>query len=278
MAIQDKFAVGPVTLVQLVGLAASPRIPSVRTDGAARAADSHPTSAAAGLGGDAQEPVAAIVSSYFALKVAPTLGVSADPLRAHISVEAGLDRPDPGSATKVAPSIDPSTFHHISTDTAIPDPLTAPAAGAGTAPNDPSPGATSAVLLASDGSTSASDSASVASDPSAHGTGAKVDGEAVVDYYVFDGEKTFGDDQILDFTLAASDAYIAAAVAQEHADGGDSFDVATYLQDFALGDAGTVEMIGLVGDHSPALLPASDAAHLAEPLHLASGSDTIPVI
>jgi hypothetical protein len=278
MAIQDKFAVGPVTLVQLVGLAASPRIPSVRTDGAVRAADSHPTSAAAGLGGDAQEPVATIVSSYFALKVAPTLGLSADSLRAHISVEAGLDRPDPSSAANAAPSIDPSTFHHISTDTGTPAPLTGPSDVTGTTPEDPSPGAKSAVSLASDGRSGATDSTAAASDATSHEAGIKADGEAVADHYVFDGQKTFGDDQILDFTLAANDDHIAAAATREQVGGGDTFDIATYLLDFVLGDAGTGEMIGLVGDHSPPLLPASDAVHLAEPVHLASGSDTIPVI
>ncbi len=55
---QDKYNIGPVTIVQLVGLSAKPRIASVQTDVAARAADPIPMSAAAGFGDDVSRPVA----------------------------------------------------------------------------------------------------------------------------------------------------------------------------------------------------------------------------
>lgn len=76
---QDRFAVGPVTFVQLVGLAASPRIPLARADGAAFAADHPPPSAAAGLGGYPNPFVADITLPVFGSKSTP-LGSYAIPV------------------------------------------------------------------------------------------------------------------------------------------------------------------------------------------------------
>jgi hypothetical protein len=113
MTMQDKYAIGPVTLVKLVGLASSPRITSANADGAVRAADHPPPSAAAGLGGKQQQPVVDIASSYFSLKTTQSLGLSADPLRGHISFEPGVDRPVAGDGAP-AQQFDPSVFDNLS--------------------------------------------------------------------------------------------------------------------------------------------------------------------
>ena len=50
---QDKFAIGPVTIVQLVGLNTKPRIASAQVDAAVRAADPLPPTTLAAAGADA---------------------------------------------------------------------------------------------------------------------------------------------------------------------------------------------------------------------------------
>jgi hypothetical protein len=240
VALQDKFAVGPVTLVQLVGLASSPRIPSVHTDGAVRAADPA-LAATAGLGGRPQEPVSDVVSSYFALKAAAPLGLSADPLRAHSAFDAGVDRPDPNDAP--APKFDTSTLHHVSTDSGIMGATTddgrvtipAVADSPGTAP-----GATSDGSLA----------------PRA----------------VFDGSVEFGDDQILNFSEAAQESSVAtpASIAT-----GSDADVALVVA-FSAEGHDSFDTVDLSGEYSgpPSV---SDVDHIIDPAHLISGSDAVPL-
>ena len=66
---QDKFVIGPVSIVQLVGLTAKPRIASAQVDAAVRAADvSPPVSAHVGIVQDMQDNVAEISVSYFDIK------------------------------------------------------------------------------------------------------------------------------------------------------------------------------------------------------------------
>lgn len=174
---QDKYTIGPVTLVQLVGLTAKPRIASAQADGAVRAADPSPPSAAVGLGDELSQPVAELASSYLDLRAAPALGVSADPAGGQISLESGVDRPIV-DASAPAPAIDPSTFEQFLPDNNQPD----PAAGrrdAVTPPGGDSP-------------------------TEADGTDDELPvtpgGDSELGY-IFDGVESFGDDEILDFTI-----------------------------------------------------------------------------
>jgi hypothetical protein len=241
VALQDKFAVGPVTLVQLVGLASSPRIPSFHTDGAARAANA-PIAAAAGLGGRPQEPASDVVSSYFALKAATPLGLAADPLRAHSAFDAGVDRPDPNDAP--APKFDSSTLHHVSTNTGI--------AGA------------------------ASDDGGVATPAIADLTGTppsmSSDGVPTA-RAVFDGSTEFGDDQILDFSHAANSSSVAIPASGATGNDADAALVAA----FAAEEYGSIDMVDLSGGHSvpPSV---SDVDHFSDQTHLFSGSDAVSLI
>ena len=90
---QDKYTIGSVTIVQLVGLQAKPKIASAQSDGAVRAADPVPPSAAAGFGNDLSLPIDEIAASSYNLKAAPSLGLVPSPLGARIALEAGADRP-----------------------------------------------------------------------------------------------------------------------------------------------------------------------------------------
>ncbi len=118
---QDKYNIGQVTIVQLVGLNAKPKIASVAIDAAARAADIIPTSAAAGLGDDLTRPPAYLETSFQATTAAPQLGVSADPARSYMSSEGGVDRPAV-DAKAPASTIDPSEFDNNLPDKSLPDP------------------------------------------------------------------------------------------------------------------------------------------------------------
>ncbi len=178
----DKFTIGPVTIVQLVGLNAKPRIPSAQADGAVRAADPIPLSAAAGLGEGLSQPIAEIEASSFAVRAAPILGLSADPVRAQISLESGADRPVV-DANAPAPAIDPSAF-----DLLLPDNgLTAPIIGG----RDTQP-------LTDDGQDDTGVDGPALPDTPA--TGSLPDAVSELGY-IFDGVESFGDDQILDFTI-----------------------------------------------------------------------------
>lgn len=179
---QDKFSIGPVTIVQLVGIAAKPRIASAQADGAARAADPIPPSAAAGLGDDLTQPISEIASSYLNLKASAALGVSADPVRGQLSMESGVDRPVVDASAPVSAN-DPSTFEESPSDDFLPNP--------GLGGRDAAPPTNDdAGAIIPDGNVS---------DPA-------VPADETVDLgYVFDGVDSFGDDEILDFTIVITD-------------------------------------------------------------------------
>jgi hypothetical protein len=174
---QDKFTIGPVTLVQLVGLTAKPRIASAQADGAVRAADPSPPSAAAGLGDELSQPIAELASSYLDIRAAPALGVSADPAGGQISFESGVDRPVV-DASAPAPAIGPSTFEQFLPDNSQPDPATG-RRDAATPPGGDSP---------------------ADADVTDEKLPATPDGDSELGY-IFDGAEAFGDDEILDFTI-----------------------------------------------------------------------------
>jgi hypothetical protein len=109
---QDKISIGPVTLVQLVGLSAKPRIASVQADGAVRPADAPPSSAVAGLGDGLSQVVNEIAGSFLNLKQVQSLNLVAENGGARIALEAGVDRPI-ADASAPASAVDPSTFDKL---------------------------------------------------------------------------------------------------------------------------------------------------------------------
>lgn len=122
---QDKFVIGPVNIVQIVGLTAKPKIASSQFDAAVRAADLSPPSAAAGFDSEVQPAVRDLQSQFFEAKTAATLGASAAGRGAHGGLESGVDRPVTEGAAQ-PPKIDPSEIDN------------APPASA---PSSPQPGA-----------------------------------------------------------------------------------------------------------------------------------------
>lgn len=170
---QDRFSIGPVTIVQLVGLTAKPRIASAQADGAARAADATPPSAAAGLGDNLTQPLANSEPSYLNLKPAPALSLTADPVGSHISLEAGVDRPVV-DANALTPPIGPSA-----SDNFLP----------GNNPVNPSTQVRGEVP-----------SADAPQDAAPLGVEASMVDSAVTGH-TFDGVDGFGDDKIIDFDV-----------------------------------------------------------------------------
>ena len=227
---QDKFAIGPVTFVQLVGLEAKARIPSAKADGAVRAADHPPTSAAAGLGGKAQQPVADIESTYFSIKAPASLGLSADPLRAHSSLESGVDRAVP-EASPVVPKFDVPTVDKAD-------------------PNTPPTNSRADLPLGEPGSHNG-DVIPVISKPDSSSTPV-----------VFDGEKAFGDDVVIDFS-ATPDATMP-----------DISNAVLEMPDMAI-------VTGLdadIGESGGSVIVIYNSYHEPLPLTHPSTTDAIPVI
>lgn len=246
---QDKYNIGPVTIVQLVGLSAKPRIASVQTDVAARAADPIPMSAAAGFGENVSQPVADLDISFQTVKAAPALGLSADPARGHISIEAGVDRPVVDANAPVS-TIDPSTFDKTPPGGSLPDPSIGPR-DESTLPDKTPP-----------------------SGPNAMGDiPAEADVTALPMAAVFDGMEAFGDDHILDFSIAPDvgelivDASTSAIAESEDA---------MALAMSAIVDWADLSIIDSAGDMSPALQLTND--DLAALVHQPSAADAIPVL
>lgn len=108
---QDRFAIGPVTIVQLVGLTTKPRIVSAQVDTAVRAADSlPPPSAGAGFGadmGDLVDTVQGIESSYFNLKTPASISLTAPVSGGAISFDAAVDRAVSSDSGQGAPQFVP---------------------------------------------------------------------------------------------------------------------------------------------------------------------------
>lgn len=246
---QDKYNIGPVTIVQLVGLSAKPRIASVQTDVAARAADPIPMSAAAGFGDDVSQPVADLNISFQTVKAAPALGLSADPARGHISIEAGVDRPVVDANAPVS-TIDPSTFDKTPPDGSLPDPSIGPR-NENRLPDGTPP-----------------------SGPNAMGDiPAEADVTALPMGAVFDGMEAFGDDHILDFSIAPDvgelivDASTSAIAENEDA---------LALAMSAIIDWDDLSIIDGAGDISPDPQLLND--DLAALVHHPSATDAIPFL
>lgn len=246
---QDKYNIGPVTIVQLVGLSAKPRIASVQTDAAARAADPIPISAAAGFGEDVSQPVADIVASVQSVKATQALGISADAPRGQISLEAGVDRPVVDANAPVS-TIDPSTFDKMPVDGSLTDPSIGTRSDALLPDGTPSNGPNSMGDI--------QDDFNVAELP----MGA-----------VFDGIETFGDDQIMDFSVAIDigesqlDATTTATANGE---------IAMELALSVMVDWGEFAIIDCAGGISPEPQLMND--DFVAPVHQLSATDAIPVL
>lgn len=246
---QDKYNIGPVTIVQLVGLSAKPKIASVQTDAAARAADPIPISAAAGFSEDVSQPIADLVSSFQSVKALPALGISADAVRGHISLEAGVDRPVVDANAPVS-TIDPSTFEDAPVDRSLPDPSIGPRGEAILPDEAPSFGPDSMRDTPED------------EDITELPMGA-----------VFDGVETFGDDQILDFSVALDVGESKLdATGSTLAEG----ENAMALQMSVFGDWGEFAIIHFAGGIS--LEPQLMAEDFIAPVHQLSAADAIPVL
>lgn len=246
---QDKYNIGPVTIVQLVGLSAKPRIASVQTDVAARAADPIPMSAAAGFGDDVSQPVADLHISFQTVKAAPALGLSADPARGYISIEAGVDRPVVDANAPVS-TIDPSTFDKTPPDGSLPDPSIGPR-DENRLPDGTPPSVPDAMV----------------------DIPAEADVTALPMGAVFDGIEAFGDDQILDFSIAPDVGELivdasTSAIAEN--------DDALALAMSAIIDWNDLSIIDGVGDISPDPQLLND--DLTAMVHHPSATDAIPVL
>jgi hypothetical protein len=271
---QDKFAIGPVSIVQLVGLTSKPRIASAQVDAAVRAADlSLPVSAHVGIVQDLQDNVGEVSVSYFDIKAPQMLSLTAAPMHASIAFEAGVDRAVADSGGP--PSGLPQSFfdglsHNIDLASLLaalrggttPASVPHPASGGETAPAD-------VPTLPNAGSTP--DSSTVA-------LGDTVAGTDIVDSgFIFDGAESFGDDKILNFETYYKDAGLFAA--ESHFAAGDVHaEIAIEMQDFFAADLGSFYYIlDVAGGLSPE--PTRfDAQEFVAPQHQIAANDGIPPI
>jgi hypothetical protein len=247
---QDKFSIGPVNIVQLVGLTAKPRIASAQGDAAVRAADAVPPSAAAGLGDDLSQPVAEVAASYLNIKAAPVLGLSADPAGSHIALEAGVDRPIV-DASASAPAIGPSA-----SDNFLPS-------------NDPVDRSDQERSEAAQPGSGAAAAPGIA-DSATPGTPTDIP----VAKYVFDGVDSFGDDQILDFTVGVSDTLFRLDALPEPFIVSTEFDAMLLVSITADLDVFSIFQFSENPPYSPPLTKADLIAIDPQP----SATDAIPVI
>lgn len=257
---QDKYTIGSVTIVQLVGLQAKPKIASAQSDGAVRAADPVPPSAAAGFGNDFSLPIDEIAVSSNNLKAAPSLGLVTNPLGARIALEAGADRPV-ADANAPAPAIDPSAFDLLLQKLGLTLPPIADGATASTAitsPNAPAPSISDVDHPASnDGITPSNPSFADLSD----------------DAVIFDGAVLFGDDQILNFEIEINNVEFS-----QQATGSNMLSSAddTMLSSYNMDGWGEFAIIDCAGGISPE--PQLMNNDFDAPMHQISATDAVPLI
>jgi hypothetical protein len=270
---QDKFAIGPVSIVQLVGLTSKPRIASAQVDVAVRAADvSLPVSAHVGIVQDLQNNVGETTVSYFDIKAPQMLSLTAAPMHASISFEAGVDRAvaDSGGPHSGLPQ---SFFDGLSQNTDLASLLATLRGGAVpvSVPLPPSGGETTpADVPTLPNAGSVPDSSTVA----------PVDTIAVTDTadsgFIFDGAESFGDDKILNFETYYKDAGLFAA--EPHFATGDVHaDMVIEMHDFFAADLSMFDFADSSG--IPSLeLPRFSTHVLEVPQHPDASIDAIPPI
>jgi hypothetical protein len=256
MGMQDKYTIGPVTIVQLVGLQAKPKITSVQADGAVRAADLVPSSAAVGLGNDLSMPIDEIIASSHNLKTAPSLGLVTSPPGARIALEAGADRPVV-DADAPAPAIDLSAFDLLLQKLG----LTLPSTTDRATPSTIVPTITDTDRLASaDGITTSTPKLAGLLD------------DAVIFDAPFDGAVLFGDDQILDFTINIDNAEFSQDImGSNNSSSADD----TIISSYSIDDWGGFAIIDCAGCISPE--PQMMNNDFEAPVHQLSATDAFPL-
>lgn len=292
---QDKFAIGPVTIVQLVGLNTKPRIASAQPDAAVRAADPLPptTLAAAGIGSDLASKVGEVVPDHFSIKAPPMLTLTAPDMRAHIAFEGAVDRPAGGES---GPSPQFKLFDGLPSNIDLAALIATLRNGgtAGTSPTVPSPvpvpspDAPSTTTPAPDKIAPVVDPvAPTAPDapPAAIGdTPATADllplpdpGIAADGGVIFDGAMSFGDDMILDFEAYYAETGLASAPASAEAMGAAEAELLMDMQDIAPVDLGGYYIVDVAGLLSPE--PHNLSPHnFTAPQHQLSAHDGIIAI
>lgn len=266
---QDKFAIGPVTIVQLVGLNTKPRIASAQVDAAVRAADPLPptTLAAAGIGSELASKVSELVPEHFSIKAPPMLTLTAPQMHASIAFEAGVDRPvasggDSNPQFKLFDGL-PSNIDlaaliaslrnggsaGTSPTTSPPAPVPPPDAPttATPAPDKIAPVVDPVAPTAPD----APPAAAADAPPTADLLPLPDPGTAADGGVIFDGAMSFGDDMILDFEAYYAETGLASAPASAEAMGAAEAQLLMDMQDIAAVDLGGYYIIDVAGLLSP---------------------------
>lgn len=253
---QDKFAIGPVTIVQLVGLNSKPRIASAQVDAAVRAADPLPptTLAAAGIGSEIDAKIGETIVSSFNIKSPPMVTLIAPDMQGAIAFDGAVDRPVGNEGDGSPPfkffdnlpsNIDIAaliaTLRDGGSSSAPPPPPAADAPDKIVPINDPvtanpvadstPPSATVAVPVAPDADTAETEPVD---------TGA-----------VFDGAMSFGDDMILDFEAYYDATGVAAISSAVEAAGSAEAQLMVDIVDVVALDTGGYYMIDVAGLLSP---------------------------
>ena len=255
---QDKFAIGPVTIVQLVGLNTKPRIASAQVDAAVRAADPLPptTLAAAGIGSEIEVKIGDTVVTPFNIKAPPMLSLTAPDMHSAIAFEGAVDRPvsNEGDASpqfnfpdSLPSNIDIAAL--IATlrnggSPSAPAPSTPPVAEAPdkiVPINDPVP-TNSVADVAPPMVSDAAPVVPIASD---------VEGESIDLDAIFDGASAFGDDMILDFEAYYAEAGVGALPPSAEAVGAAEAQVLLDQHDIFTVDLGGYYIIDAAGLLSP---------------------------
>jgi hypothetical protein len=269
----DKFAIGPVTIVQLVGLTSKPRIASAPVDAAVRAADvSPPVSAHVGIVQDLQDNVGEVSVSYFDIKAPQMLSLTAAPMQANISFEAGVDRAVADSSGPHS-GLPQSFFDGLSNNTDLASLLATLRGGAApvSVPVPPSGGDTAPVvapMLPNAGSVP--DSSTVAPGDAVAGT------DSAGSDFIFDGAESFGDDKILNFEAYYKDAGLYAA--EPHFSAGEvNAEMVIEMQEFFAADLGSFYIVDAAGGLSSE--PTRfDMLEFVAPQHQVAANDSIPPI
>jgi len=267
---QDKFAIGPVTIVQLVGLNTKPRIASAQPDAAVRAADPLPptTLAAAGIGSELSAKVGEVTPDHFSIKAPPMLTLTAPDMQAHIAFEGAVDRPvssegDSNPQFKLFDGL-PSNIDLaalIATlrnggsagsgpTTPSPAPLPEPQPGVTPAPDKIAPivdpAAPSPSPPSPDGDAPVSAEPQPPADPLLSADGADGDGGVT-----FDGALSFSDDMILDFEAYYAENGLVEASAGAEATGAIEVQMLMDMQDVVPADLGGYYIVDVAGLLSP---------------------------
>jgi hypothetical protein len=286
---QDKFAIGPVTIVQLVGLNSKPRIASAQVDAAVRAADPQPpASAAAGLGAELLEKVDAVDAISFDIKAPQALSLTAAPMHGSIALEAAVDRAVPSSDSGKASTPDgfqgnidlASLIASLRGGSTSPSPAPAPSPAPTTPDAVPTVGDNPPTESSpSDGVTTAAPVVGETVAPETPYVEAVSSGLAEPDAvdFVFDGAESFGDDKILDFETYYAETGLSSSHGGAAGSAVESIELLIELPDYAPFDFGGYHILDVAGLLSPEP-HLSGQLEIHVPQHQVSVHDALPPI